>query len=65
MKQKVAHSNLERSDSSDVFCTCLCNADVEDGCLVFLRKVLGCSFEAESAVLLFHHFKYSDGVSIR
>lgn len=48
-----------------VFCTRLCNANVEDGGLVFLWKVLRCSFEAESAVLLFHHFKDSNGVSIR
>lgn len=48
-----------------VFCTRLCNADVEDGGLVFLWKVLSGSFEAERAIVLFRHFEDANGVSVR
>lgn len=48
-----------------MFCTRLCNANVEDGGLVLLWKVLSSSFEDERPILLFYHLEDSDGVSVR
>lgn len=44
--------------------TCLCNANIEYGCNMFLWKVLSSSFEGESAIILLDHFEDTDGVSI-
>lgn len=47
-----------------VVCTCLCNANVEDRCFVFLWKVLRCCLKAKCAVVLLHHFEDSNGISV-
>lgn len=44
--------------------TCLCNANVEDRSFVFLWEVLRCCLEVKCAVILLHHFKDSNGISI-
>ena len=63
-KEKQKYPLNHKSKTFHVVCTCLGNANVEDGGLVFLWEVLRSSFEAYSAVILFDHFEDSDGISI-
>lgn len=56
---------LSHCSRGAVVCTCLCNANVEDGSSVFLWKVLRGRLEAQCAIILFHHFEDSNGISIR
>ena len=44
--------------------TCVCNANVDDGCLVLFRKVLWVGCEGIAPIFSLGHLKDTKGISI-